>query len=89
MKPSEIKESWIFTKNIGATSYWFEETDDGTGDTIGPEEVLELGCQLEAELAGFERDNAELHGENAGLRKLLNINAYDDKTIDEWLRGLE
>jgi len=49
MKLSEIKTNWEFTKNIGATSYWFEQTDDGTGKTIGPEEVLDIGCQLEAE----------------------------------------
>lgn len=49
MKLSEIKDNWTFTKNIGATSYWFEQTDDGSGATIGPEEVLEIGCQLEAE----------------------------------------
>ena len=46
---SEIKENWTFVRNIGSTSYWFEQADDGTGETIGPEEVLELGCQLEAE----------------------------------------
>ena len=50
IKLSEIKTNWEFTKNIGATSYWFEQTDDGTGKTIGPEEVLEIGCQLEADV---------------------------------------
>lgn len=49
MKLSEIKNNWTFTPNIGSTSYWFEETEDGTGETIGPEEVLEIGCQFEAE----------------------------------------
>ena len=48
MKPSEIKESWTFIENIGSISYWLEQTDDGSGKTIGPEEVLEIGCQLEA-----------------------------------------
>ena len=28
----------------------------------------------------------DLKKENELLRKLLNINAYDDRTIDEWLR---
>lgn len=47
MKLIKVK-GWTFVKN-GATSYWFEETTDGSGDTIGPEELLEIGCQLEAE----------------------------------------
>ena len=49
MKLSEIKEKWTFIENIGSTSYWLENTEDGTGATISPREVLEIGCQLEAD----------------------------------------
>ncbi len=51
MKLTEIRDKWTFVENIGSTSYWLEPTDDGGGETIGPEEVLELGYQLEAENA--------------------------------------
>ena len=66
MKLSEIKTNWEFTKNMGATSYWFEQTDDGTGKTIGPEEVLEIGCQLEAEISALKQQ-IELEAIVSGL----------------------
>ena len=67
MKLIKVK-GWTFVKN-GATSYWFEETTDGSGDTIGPEELLEIGCQLEAE-------NEALRERDKTMSKLL-IEIYD------------
>ncbi len=48
MNLSEIKEYWHYVPN-GAGSYWFEHTDDGSGGSISPNEVLERGVQLEAD----------------------------------------
>ena len=42
-----------------------------------------------AELLECVIEEAKMKDEIKNLRKLLNINAYDNKTIDEWLREQE
>ena len=85
---TEIKENWVFTKNLGATSYWFEETDDGTGETIAPKEVLEIGCQLEAELDNTKKGvlsltekNTQLEAEKDAAFELLDVYEKENERL--------
>ena len=84
MKLSEIKNNWPFVENIGSISYWLEDTDDGSGKTIGPEEVLETGCQLEVEVEALSvllSDLVDVEFERDALKNELAYQKEADRKV--------
>lgn len=98
MKLSEIKENWRFMDSIG---YWLEQKDDGSSKTIWPEEVLEIGFQLEQTntklLQAVNDKDRELFESQELVTELLEALEYAKELLDycgwgpklevEWTEG--
>ena len=84
MKLKEIKENWAFIENIGSISYWLEPTDDGSGKTISPKDILEIGCQLEAREASARAIMEKFVGKvDRGMAKSVETYAEMKEWLDE------